>query len=314
VAREEEKMRFAVGVAAAAMLGSLGCGSEDEGGPSGPAPANEDMLVFETGEFVVPTGDSFECFYLEKFTDQEYSVNGAYGTQGPGGHHVLVFYAEEPRPAGHHPCTDAEMTNLRQVAGSAGQDNTQDDVLGLGENMAIRVPKGKQLVIQAHYINTSGKEMTANDVVGLRLMKPAEVSEYVSYLVTLDDSFEVPPQTEHTHVTYCDVFKDFKAVLTLGHMHEAGRRYALEVVDEADEVLQTVRDDVWAPEFTSHPPIDHFKMAAPLLLEKGTTLRQTCTWQNDTAEPMVFPREMCLSFMYYYPEEGDVTLNCYEKK
>jgi hypothetical protein len=286
-----------------------GCSSEEQGPVTVTDEGN--FLSFETEEFEVPPGDSFECFYTTTTTETELSVTGAKGSQGPGGHHIVVYYAEEARPVGHHPCSDAEMVNLHQIAGAGGEPGSES-VLELREDLALKVPAGKQLVLQAHYINTTGAPYTVKDNVSLQLIDPAQVSEYVNYFVTLDETFAVPPQAEYTHVTHCEVPQDFDMVLTLGHMHEAGRRYTLEVIDEAENVMATLRDDAWEPAFTSHPPIDHYTMAQPLELTAGTVLRQTCTWHNDTAETMLFPREMCLSFMYYFPAAGDQTAYCYE--
>ena len=69
-------------------------------------------LTFRTGPFEVPVGDSFTCFYTDVYSPRELAVPGASGTQGPGGHHVIAYYADEPRPVGYHECTDEEMTNL----------------------------------------------------------------------------------------------------------------------------------------------------------------------------------------------------------
>jgi hypothetical protein len=305
MARLDRRLGFVVLPLVAALVG---CSDGD----TGPVTVVEDesLLTFETEPFEVPPGDVFECFYTSTTTETELSVRGANGTQGPGGHHIVVYFAEEARPVGHHPCSDQEMTNLHQIAGAG--EGSGEAVLALKEGLALKVPAGKQLVLQLHYINTTGAPYTVTDKVSLELMDPADVVDYVNYFVTLDDSFEVPPQADYTHVTHCEVPRDYDLVVTLGHMHEAGRHYTLEVLDEEENVISTMRDDAWEPLFTSHPPMDYYPMAEPLKLKAGQILRQTCTWNNDTAEPLLFPREMCLSFNYYYPGVGDETSYCYE--
>ena len=32
----------------------------------------------------------------------------------------------------------------------------------------------------------------------------------------------------------------------------------------------------------------------------------TLRWSNDTAEPILFPREMCLAYGLYFPDEGEI--------
>lgn len=274
------------------------------GACAGDEPGNENELILKTGEFTVPVGDTFTCFYTDVYSDRELSVSGAGGGQGLGGHHIIAYYADEPRPVGNHPCTDEEMTNLHQIAGSAGDGGAGP--LSLRDNLALKVPPGKQFVLQAHYINTTDGPQTVSDYVSLNLMKPEDVFSYVNYFVTNDDTFEVPANAAYTHTTYCRTTRDLDVVLTLGHMHEHGRHYQLEVMgDGGTAAPQVLRSDDWEPSFTSHPPVTYYPVTAPLHLARGTLLKQTCDWSNTTSLTELFPREMCLSFMYYFPGEGD---------
>jgi hypothetical protein len=293
--------RFARVLLPLAPLLLAACGAE-------PAPetVEENVLYFETGAFEVPPGDVFECFYTDTFTDKELAVYGSDGQQDLGGHHIVVYWTDIPRDPQHHPCKDEEMVSWHQISGSGGEAAAATDVLALPEGLAIKVPAGKQLVIQAHYINTTGAVQTVNDWVKLKLMDPARVQSYVNFLATVDETFEIPAHSKHTSTTQCTLERDFDIVLSLGHMHEYGTRYKLEEVDSQGAVLSTLRDDVWSPVYTSHPPINRWTKDEPLSLKKGTILRQTCTWDNTSPEPLLFPREMCLGFFFYYPDEGEL--------
>lgn len=285
----------------AGLSGSLvGCAGDGDGGLDPDATE----MSFETGEFEVPVGDSFTCFYTDVYSPRELSVYAASGTQGTGGHHIIAYYAEEPRAVGYHTCDDQEMTNLHQIAGSAGAGSSETP-LGLDDKLALKVPEGKQFVMQAHYINASDAPRTVSDSVKLLLMKPEDVRAYVNYFVTNDDTFEVPATANYSHTTYCTVNRDLDVVLTLGHMHEEGRQYTLEIVDGTNQLMDTLRDDAWEPAFTSAPPISRYRADDPLHIPAGTKLRQTCEWDNTTDHTLIFPREMCLSFMYYFPGDGD---------
>jgi hypothetical protein len=287
------------------------CGGTDDGGSeeTNPPVDDENTLSFETGEFEVAPGDTFTCFYLDTFTDREMAVVSASGTQGPGGHHIVVYYADQPREVGFHDCSDSEMVNLHQIAGAGGGEDAtavEGSVLGLPDGLALKVPAGRQLALQAHYINTTGAPQKVNDTVKLNLVQPEKVEAYVNYMVTLDDTFRVEPQSKVTRVSTCTLDRDYDFALVLGHMHELGKRYTLEVLDEAGVTKETLRDDEWVAEYTSHPPISYYSKNEPLHLTKGTTLRQTCTWDNTTPELVMFPREMCLAFFYYFPGDGDL--------
>jgi hypothetical protein len=288
-------------VAGLASLALAACAGDGDGDGT---VITDTELRFRTGPFEVPVGDSFTCFYTDVFSPRELSVYGASGGQGPGGHHIIAYYADEPRPVGSHPCTDEEMTNLNQIGGTAGEGDA-DGILALHDDLALKVPEGKQMVLQAHCINTTDAAYTVDDNVSLHLMDPADVFAYVNYFVTNDDTFEIPPSSNYTHTTYCTVNRDLDVVLTLGHMHEDGRNYTLEIVDGSGAIMQSLRSDVWQPSFTSHPPVSHDSVSQPLHIPRGTRLRQSCEWDNPTTRTVIFPREMCLSFMYYFPGDGE---------
>jgi hypothetical protein len=85
-------------------------------------------LTFETASFEVGEGDVFECFYTDTITDRELDVYAAEGHQGPGGHHVMVFYTNDVHTPTHHPCVDSEMVNWNMVAGAAGSGAAEAEV------------------------------------------------------------------------------------------------------------------------------------------------------------------------------------------
>jgi len=289
-------------------VGLTACGGTDDSSTEEKTPPpDENSLTFTTGEFEVPAGDSFTCFYTDQYTDRELAVYDAEGYQGPGGHHIVVYWTDDTRDAGYHPCLDSEMTTWHQIAGGSEKSaKAGEGVVALDDGLAIKVPAGKRLVMQAHYINTTGKPETVTDSVKLRLLDPALVKAYVNYFVTLDLGFKLPPATKTTSTTTCTTNRDFDMVTVLGHMHELGRHYKLETIDESGQTLDIIRDDEWLAEYSSHPPVGRYSMAEPYHLAKGTKLRQTCTWDNTTMETATFPREMCLAFFYYFPGTEDL--------
>ncbi|HVV86814.1 MAG TPA: hypothetical protein VHE35_27440 [Kofleriaceae bacterium] len=294
-----KRTTLAWGLFAAVTAG--GAGACTDGGD----PTDDSQVILRTGEFTVPIGDSFTCFYLDQRSAAELSVSGAGGGQGLGGHHIIAYYADEDRPVGHHPCTDEEMTNLHQIAGSAGDSGA--GVLVLHDGLALKVPPGKQFVLQSHYINATDSEQTVSDYVNLELARPEDVYAYVNYFVTNDDHFDIPPTADYTHTTYCRVNRDLDVALTLGHMHEAGRHYELDLMGQGGgaAAAQPLISNDWQPVYASHPPVTYYTVAQPLHVAAGSVLRQTCDWSNTTAHEEIFPREMCLSFMYYFPGDGD---------
>ena len=305
-------MRVYLLAAAAAALLVASCGTDtastDDGSketepPPGSVVDNAEGVTFYTPEFEVPPGDSFTCFFLDYKTAEELTIIGGDGIQGPGGHHIIAYYAETPREVGFHPCVDAEMVNLNQISGSAGDGG---QVLTLPEGLALDVPADKQIVLQAHYINTSGATEKVRDWAKIVKGDPAKIKAYVNYLVTDDEGFEIEPNAPLKRTSECVLDRDYQIALDVPHMHEYGSHFKLEILDEAKQLLDTPIDTAWQPSYTSHPPVATYPTESPYVLKKGQTIRQTCEWQNTTNDPMIFPREMCIGFFYYWPGNGDL--------
>lgn len=291
------------------VLGLMGCtGGGDSGGSGGSGGSGEPekkTLDIKTPEYDVPAGESFECFYTDVVTEEELSVVAAAGIQGEGGHHIIVYYADEVRDPEHHPCDDAEMASWHQVVGANGL-GTGEPAISMPEGLAIRVPKGKQIVLQTHYINTTGETQKYHDEVAVELTEPDKVVAYANLFAVADMGFTVDPHATTTHVTQTTVKRDTQIILMGGHMHERGQSFKLEMLDDAGEVSEVMYDEKWSAAYASHPPLLTYTIDDPRLLKKGTKLRQTCVWNNESADALQFPTEMCVTFGFYFPDDGEL--------
>lgn len=288
------------------MLGcallAYGCGS-DAASP-GAAPPEETKTVgfrFSTGKFTIQPGDTFECFYTDTITDRQLNVNAAKGVQGPGGHHLTVYYTDQKVPVGHHTCTDQEMVALHQIAGAG---DGKEGIIGLPAGYATKVPPGKQLVVQAHYIRTESTPAEVEDVIELVTIADEDVIQFANGFVMNDATFNLEPHSRKKSTTDCVMPRDFDLLLLLGHMHEWGAHYKLERVDEKGKPTEMLYETDWDPVYASHPPVTSYDPKKPLHLAKGTRIRQTCEWNNVEDHDMAFPREMCVMFSYYIPDDG----------
>jgi len=292
---------------AAVPMAFVACGGDDEATPPNTG-ESENRINWTSDPFEVPTGESFRCFYTDIVTDREISVISAIAKQGEGGHHVSLYYIDNPRQASSEPCSGTtEMLDWHfVVAGGAEGNQLGGDVPALADGLAMRVPEGKQLMVQAHYINTSGKAETQTDNLQVNLTDPAKVAAYAADFVVLIEQFQVQPHSQLEVTQTCVVPDDLNLAMLNGHMHEQGEHFTLESVDEDGNVLETYYDESWQPAYSSHPPSLRWTMEEPFVLTKGTRLRQTCKWNNTTDKKLLFPTEMCVGFAYYFPGESRV--------
>src|SRR5687767_3516968 len=83
--------------------------------------ADPNKLTLELDPFEVPTGESFMCVYTDVITDRELSVVNAKGTQAAGGHHLTLYYVDNPREPHSAPCSGTtEMVDWHFVVGAGG--------------------------------------------------------------------------------------------------------------------------------------------------------------------------------------------------
>lgn len=281
---------------------AAGCGGGDDGAGY---TITDDSLTFETGDFEVAQGDAFECFYTDVVTDRELAVRGAGGEQHPGGHHITIYYTDLVKDPQHHPCDTAEMADWRMIGGGGDEAEAAVAKLRMPDGLAIRVPAGAQIVLQSHYINL-GEPFTTNDAAHLELIPTDAVDAYVNQFVFNDVGFTIPPHQELESVSTCTTPADVDLIRLLGHMHEWGTYYKLERLGDGDATVETVIEKEWDPVYTSDPDILTFEPDQPMHVAAGTRLRQTCRWFNDTEDPILFPREMCLAYGLYFPDSGEI--------
>jgi hypothetical protein len=284
--------------------GSSTAGSDPGANPDDAVPVG---LATSTLKVVIPThtvppGDSFECYYTDVTTDREIYVNSATGKQGPGGHHITIYYATVPQAPGHHTCIDAEMAEWRQV-GAAG-DAKGDGVIDLPPGIAVKVPAGRQMVVQTHYINATAKARDVEDEITVHLLAREKVTRFAQGFAVVDGTFEIPPRATFGRTSTCTLTRDLELIMILGHMHERGRHYKLEHLDAKGALLETVLDQDWESSFTSHPPTKRWAPDKPFKLAVGEKLRQTCTWDNTADDKVLFPTEMCLAFSMHLDDDG----------
>jgi hypothetical protein len=304
-------------VLAAGLLACLACSSSksDDVAPAGTgattAATEPAGFEFSTGPFEIQPGDTFECFYTATTTDQVMNVQNATGTQGKGGHHLLVYYADQKQPVGHHKCSDVEMIALHQIA--AAEDGNEG-IVALPDGYATKVPAGKQLVVQSHYIRTEDGPLTVNDSIKLKVVEDKDVKQFANSFTMVDMKFQVPARGPATSSKVCTTPQDLDLLLMIGHMHEWGAHYKLERVDENDKPVETLYETEWEQLYVSHPPVTYYDANKPLHLPRGTRLRQTCSWKNTDDQEKTFPREMCVMFSYYVPDNGFLLCDLEEVK
>jgi hypothetical protein len=249
----------------------------------------------------------FMCMRIEFDVTEDMWVNSSTGYQVEGGHHTMLYYTAEPQvgidPMPHE-CAGEDMGNIRFI----GVGTANGIGITLPEGIAMKIPKGAEIWTQSHYLNTTGEEITAQDVIDLELIAANEVTDVAAAFTQVDLGLELTPVAETTRVIECTAPQNMTVPFMIPHMHEWGAHFKLEVVRN-DETM-VIYDQGWEESLRDDFPI--LSMSPMLELTPNDVIRTTCTWHNDTADPILFPQEMCATFMPFYPSSDGALLACDE--
>jgi peroxiredoxin/mono/diheme cytochrome c family protein len=141
--------------------------------------------------------------------------------------------------------------------------------------VAIKAPKGCQLVFQMHY-TPNGSPQKDRSCVGFRFADPATVKREAGGGMAANLSIEIPPGADDYEVKSKYRFRrDTLLVNMTPHMHLRGKafRFEAEYPDGTTEVLLDV------PRYDFNWQL-RYELAEPKLMPKGTWIRCTALFDN----------------------------------
>ena len=287
-------------------LSAAACGSSEKStsGSSNPEVLSDLTVVatppggeaFYTPIFTIQPGqDITYCTYMEGLTDKDRRVHTTTGTQSKFGHHAIIFYATAPEKPHTAECYGEGMVNLHQMLGATGGEGNA--FWEPPANVSTLVPKGSQMVIQSHWINTVEEPTRVQAMMVTIPGKTGPDAINAGSVAIVDTTFKIPPQGPYETFTECTFDRPHDLIMSLGHEHEWGTHVFAEVT-RTDGTTETLLDRPFVPHDTFAPPVDDHPLATPLKFAMGDKLRMTCQWENTTTDALQFPREMCVFFGY----------------
>lgn len=267
-----------------------------------------DAVRLVSPTFTVDAGtEAFICMRIPFEVEEDIYVNASVAYQANGGHHSMLYYSppdQEPPNDAPHECVDSDMGNIRFIG-----VGTADGVgISLPKGIAMKIPKGSKIYSQSHYVNAQTTTLTAQDVVDLVLIPADQLEQRAGAFTEVDLGLELPASMETTRQIDCTSPMDMEVPWMIPHMHEWGYYFKLEVI--VDDVPQTVYESEWNETLRDHFPLVHFD--PPLHLTPADRIRTTCTWRNIESHDILFPSEMCATFMPFYPSPDGALLACDE--
>ncbi len=264
--------------------------------------------IFEIPQF----SDVEQCSYFVYDGPEIGFYQGVSYQQPDYGHHAMIFFGE-PEAVGDLDSFGNSCEKAMDYLWFPAVELNVDLGPGIGmsvypEDMAYLLKPGTPIMFQSHHVNYSEFPILVQDRFDM-FMKPLEqVENYAAPLEVGDDYFEIPASTEsYSHTFDCPIWQDMNIAWISGHMHDYGLRETIELIHDGESTL-LYEVDPWLDEYYFLSPIEDF-MPGGVEVKRGDKIRITCTWENDTDQPIVWPIEMCYSMGIAYPLEEAVICN-----
>jgi copper type II ascorbate-dependent monooxygenase-like protein len=283
------------------------CG-KDEG--AAPMPGNEGppegYVRYEPPTMTVQPGET--KMYLQWVAapfDKDQNIIDLIGSQGDGGHHVILYTTKEIQPVGTtREFANADQADIQFVGGLGGEGGTP---VKLPPGVVFRVPAGRGLLLQTHYFNPTDEVIEGHSVVDVKFGDPAPGDQVAHFFASALHNVSVAPHADTTSETVCELKKDLPMLMYSNHMHELGVTIKTTLTDAVGTVKVLKDDPTWNTEWIYNPDYVSTTAESPMILPAGSTLTTRCEWHNTTDKTWEQPDEMCVFFGFFL---GDKDITC----
>ncbi|HEX4338792.1 MAG TPA: hypothetical protein VH062_22960 [Polyangiaceae bacterium] len=271
-------------------------------------------LTATTIPTINPGDDVTYCQYVMAPVDSDMDVIDIGGFQSKFGHHAVAFSytGDGTQELGKStPCMGSEfssgagtsadsmmggadLTSMGSFLGGVGGGSSDNNTGKLPDGVVFRLKKGDGIMLNAHYINTGTEVISGDAVIDVKLADADPTRLVASLFLNLNIGFNLPPQASTSSSSQCVAGDDVKILMMTNHMHEFGTSATTEVTRANGDNVMLHADPTWTYDMQFNPVYSRWTVAAPFVLNKGDTIKTTCTWDNTKPDSMVFPREMCI--------------------
>jgi hypothetical protein len=262
-------------------------------------PDNLEVVKITTDAFVVGMGEeAYRCQNFANPFGKDVEVQRTESYMTPGSHHMFAFYREGAQNGSVESCSGLEFDRALHTA------QTPSNAFDYPPGVAAQLFASEGIRIAAHYLNTTGSDLTARVTTVLYLAKPGSVTQHAAQVFFNNLQILVPPNSPGSAQMTCTLPKDIQLFAVTSHMHQFGTHFLAKTGDGTPIFETETWDD---PEFKVFDP--------PLALSQGETIDFLCEYDNPTSKTLIFgekaeENEMCILSGRYFPAPDGATLGC----
>ncbi len=269
------------------LASPIGCDSSEE------APVDKTFSLQTDAVTVAAGAEKYLCY--AQTLDRDLVIDRFEYGQTATVHHLLLARTTTAEPEGLSECDVLFRSSWIPLFG-AGNGNA---TLNAPEGSGHVLPKGTQLLIQLHLLNTSAADVTTPVVVKMREAAAPNVTPVGLYAFGTNDITLAATQPGSVS-NDCTVEHDVNIFAWWPHMHRLGVSLSLSVGPSADSLEEVYRIDPW--------DFDNQEMTAtPLHIPQGYLSRVICAYNNPSMNEVTFGEssndEMCFLSTFVTPAE-----------
>ncbi|MET0340249.1 MAG: hypothetical protein ABW252_04575 [Polyangiales bacterium] len=254
--------------------------------PDAATPDAANFVAWKTDEFELAAGkERYLCF--TKTLEEDLVIDG-YQTAGlPYVHHLIFSRNRQPGKPGFEECTESFRMAWDPVfitgAGAAKLEFPKD--------AGHKLPKGTQLVVQMHLLNTSEEAVKGALEIDMHRSSVANPRPVNSYIFGSPE-INLPPNAVSKVTGDCTMREKLDIIAGFPHMHMLGTAMTFETGTSKTELKTQFKRDPFSFDSQSIEPMN-------LTLSPGDVTRTTCTYKN-THNQVVKYGESSMSEMCYF--------------
>jgi hypothetical protein len=296
-----------------AIMCAAGCGTDsvkvpdtlpDLHVPAAPAADKGWQFITPVFENVEPAMDYEVCTWTDIIADKDIDIRSTLAFQNePPGHHVILYYTNVAQPPGtQRVCNETDMASFRFLAGAGGEGLPN---MAPG-NLVYRIPKGAQIVINHHYLNSTDFTLSGQSAVNVYFAGEGSFIPAGNAAVA-DTSISVPQGASSWDIN-CTFKNAFKFWYMIPHMHQWGKHINVDIT--AGGVNKSLFNLDWDPSFAFSPPEMRLDPSQPLVVQPGDKVHVHCDWDNTAGRTLDFGFEMCVAFGETVDDQGLGNIAC----
>jgi hypothetical protein len=274
-----------------------------------PPPAGQG-IQFTMTTTLPPGLEAEHCKFVKVPAGETLWVNRDEVRYGQGSHHFLLYatsYTEIPTQKDDgtpvdtskvFDCSDGATNgwSITKLIGGS-QNGEGDSLLRFPSNVAVQVPAGAVLLMNAHYINASDSTITPDVYINLWTIPAAQVEQEGDLLFLYNPLIKVTAQGAGRARWRCPVRHDITIANVQSHMHRRGVGYEASLVGQ-DQPFYV--GDAW-----QNVVVKRFEPG--MVVHAGEVFDYHCDYESaldhDVYQGPRSTDEMCMLIGSYYPRD-----------